>query len=192
MAYYYIYRHVRLDKDEPFYIGIGHNNSKHLRYKRAYQKSSRNKYWKNIVNKTEYLVEILVDGLSKQEGFNSEVWWISFYGRKDLNKGTLVNLTDGGESGEGRINKPVSEETKKKISIAGKNRNVSQETRDKISAAKMGNKSLSGRTRTDSFKERISESNFERWNTPGYKEHMSNKIKEYWKRKKLENGTKDN
>ena len=49
----YVYRHIRLDKNEPFYIGIG----AHL--KRAYEKTKRNKFWYNVVAKTEYNVEIL-------------------------------------------------------------------------------------------------------------------------------------
>jgi hypothetical protein len=33
---------------------------------------------------------------------NKEVEFIKLYGRKDLNKGTLVNLTDSGEGSSGR------------------------------------------------------------------------------------------
>ena len=33
-----LYRHIRLDKNEPFYIGIGN-------IKRAYNKSERNDIW---------------------------------------------------------------------------------------------------------------------------------------------------
>ena len=48
-----VYRHIRLDKNVPFYIGIG--NSKY----RATKKDSRNEIWQNIVSKTNYKVEII-------------------------------------------------------------------------------------------------------------------------------------
>jgi hypothetical protein len=52
----YLYRHIRLDKNEPFYIGIGYNINK--KYKRAHEVINRNQYWKNITSKTQYKVEI--------------------------------------------------------------------------------------------------------------------------------------
>jgi hypothetical protein len=95
----YVYRHIRLDKNEPFYIGIGKDNS----YKRAFEKDKRNKFWKNIVSKTNYEVEILIDDLSWEVACEKEKEFISLYGRKDLNTGTLVNLTNGGDGANGAI-----------------------------------------------------------------------------------------
>ena len=46
-----VYRHRRLDTFEVFYIGIGKTE------KRAYSKKNRNKWWKNIILKTEYSVD---------------------------------------------------------------------------------------------------------------------------------------
>jgi hypothetical protein len=89
----YLYRHIRLDKNEPFYIGIGTD----IEYKRAYNFYNRSNHWKNIINKTQYEVEILLDDLTWEEACQKEIEFITLYGRKDLNKGTLVNLTDGGE-----------------------------------------------------------------------------------------------
>ena len=59
----YLYRHIRIDTNEVFYIGIGGGNKyeKELSYKRAYSKYDRNKYWKNITNKTNYIVEIILN-----------------------------------------------------------------------------------------------------------------------------------
>ena len=53
---YYLYRHIRLDKNEVFYVGIGtkRNNND---YSRAYSKLLRNKWWNNIINKTSYRIE---------------------------------------------------------------------------------------------------------------------------------------
>jgi len=60
----YLYRHIRLDKNEPFYIGIGGFDKTDFEYKRAYDKTRRNNIWKRIINKTDYRVEILMDELS--------------------------------------------------------------------------------------------------------------------------------
>lgn len=89
----YLYRHIRLDKNEPFYIGIGSDEN----YKRAYQKESRNKHWKNIVAKTLYEVEILLDNLTWEEACKKEIEFIALYGRNDLKQGSLVNMTNGGD-----------------------------------------------------------------------------------------------
>ena len=104
-----LYRHIRLDKNEPFYIGIG--NSKH----RAGKKDSRNSIWHNIVAKSPYRVDIIMDNLTWQEACEKEIEFIALYGRKDLKNGTLVNMTDGGE---GCLNVIKTEESKIKISIA--------------------------------------------------------------------------
>lgn len=69
-----------------------------------------------------------------------EVEWIS---RKREEGCRLLNLTDGGEGAPGVI---VSEETRRKKSIATKGRVVSKETGRKISLALMGNR-LSAQTK---------------------------------------------
>jgi hypothetical protein len=105
----YLYRHIRLDNNLPFYIGIGSDNS----YKRAYDKSERTKHWKNIVKSTDYKVEILLDDLQWEEACEKEIEFIKLYGRKDLKEGILCNFTNGGEGNFGRI---LSQATKDKIS----------------------------------------------------------------------------
>lgn len=95
MNNYILYRHIRLDKNEPFYIGISDN------YDRPFSKHSRNKYWKNVIANTDYRVEIILDGLTRNEVEQKEIEFISLYGRKNLGVGTLVNLTDGGTGGLG-------------------------------------------------------------------------------------------
>lgn len=94
MDNYYLYRHIRLDKNEVFYIGIGTKN-------RAYSKNSRNRYWSFITKSTDYEVEIVAENLTRQEAELKEIEFIKLYGRKDLNEGTLCNLTDGGTGGLG-------------------------------------------------------------------------------------------
>lgn len=109
----YVYRHIRLDKNEPFYIGIGNDFTK----KRANEKARRSKLWKKIVAKSDYEVEILFDDITYDEAKLKEIEFISLYGRIDLGNGTLANLTGGGD---GTIN--PSQETRDKISKVNKGR----------------------------------------------------------------------
>ena len=118
---FYIYRHIRLDKNEPFYIGIGtkplHFTFWKREFNRAFSKMGRSNWWKSIVSKTEYEVEILFESDDLEEIKRKEIEFIALYGRKDLGKGTLVNMTDGGDGANGCI---CSEEKKKYLSEKNK------------------------------------------------------------------------
>jgi len=120
---FYIYRHIRPDTNEVFYIGKGNNMDKRISsYSRAKCKNRRHDYWKKIVAKNNglFIVEILFECDTEQQVNEKEIEFISLYGRKDLGKGTLINFTDGGEGAKGVT---MSDELKKKhsISMQGKN-----------------------------------------------------------------------
>ena len=107
----YVYRHIRLDKNVPFYVGVGTDNKGH--YSRAFTKKARNfknTHWGNIIKKTPYEVEIMIDDVPLDFAFKKEKEFISLYGRSDLGKGTLVNKTNGGE---GVLGLRCKEKTKK-------------------------------------------------------------------------------
>ena len=95
----YLYRHIRLDKNEPFYIGIG--SDEEGRYERAQSEESRTEYWHNIANKAGYEVEVILYDLTWEEACEKEKEFIKLYGRKDLKEGTLVNMTNGGQGTPG-------------------------------------------------------------------------------------------
>jgi len=103
----YLYRHIRLDTNKPFYIGIGSDDT----YKRAYHKFNRNYLWNNIVKKTEYVVEIMLEDDDYDFIKLKEIEFIKLYGRKDLKTGFLTNMTDGGQ---GRLSAVFSESEKQK------------------------------------------------------------------------------
>ena len=103
----YVYKHIRPDTNEVFYIGIGTKKN------RINDNKSRNKFWKNIVKKYGIIREIIEDNLTWDEACIREKHWINFYGRKNNKTGILSNMTDGGEGSYGRN---LSIETKKKIS----------------------------------------------------------------------------
>lgn len=107
----YIYRHIRLDNNEPFYIGIGSDvgTTEKNQHTRARVSWCRNNHWINITNKTEYRVEIMLDDITWEEACEKEIFFIKYYGRKDLGEGNLCNLTDGGE---GAFGQKMSDEIK--------------------------------------------------------------------------------
>ena len=167
----YLYRHIRLDKNEPFYIGI----ATHL--KRAYDKSSRkNKIWQSIVNKTPYEIEVLFNDLTREQALEKEKEFIDLYGRIDKKTGTLCNLTDGGEDFTGLWNKgrKASEETKAKQREAAKHKPALTKERNlKISIA------LKNRPKSEEHKRKLSEHFKGKSNGP-WKESQRCKNLEYW------------
>jgi len=164
----YVYRHIRLDKNEPFYIGIGNQPN----HKRAYDYSKNriNKIWLDIVNKSEYEVEVLFDELSWEEACEKEKEFIALYGRKDLKTGSLANMTEGGD---GVIGILFTDEHKRKIGEKSKGRIYSVETRKKMSNAQIGNEKWKLRTITDETKRKISEANKGRIKTEEWLTKMS-------------------
>lgn len=135
----YIYRHIRLDKNEPFYIGIGSDSLG--KFSRAKSKS-RNSIWKNIVSKTEYNIEIILDDLSWEEACLKEKEFISIYGKIYDNSGILANITDGGDGTLGtKWSKErhilISKKMKGRISPM-KGKVCSKEHKQKVSLSKKG------------------------------------------------------
>ena len=88
----YVYRHIRVDKDQPFYIGIGSGEY----YKRARVSKSRNRIWTAIASRTNWFFEILFDNVEVEFAKKKEIEFISLYGRI-IDGGILANLTSGGD-----------------------------------------------------------------------------------------------
>ena len=109
----YIYRHIRLDTNQPFYIGMS------VQRKRPFQKSKREIEWKAIANKTPIRVEILFDDLTKNEAMEKEKELIALY-KRECDGGTLVNKTLGGMGISGFKKQPISETTRLKMSLSRK------------------------------------------------------------------------
>lgn len=145
----YVYRHIRLDKNEPFYIGIANEDS--YTYKRAFNfnHQHRNNYWNNIYNKTEIEVEILFDNITFELAKEKEIEFIDLY-KRTIDGGTLVNLTKGGEGVLGIKNTKItqnrfdwtgkthSEKTKKLMSELGKGRKFTEKHKQNLSLGKRG------------------------------------------------------
>lgn len=125
----YVYKHMRLDNNDVFYIGIG------VRYNRVNSHKSRNVLWKNIVNKYGMVSEIIEDNLTWDEACSREKFWINYYGRKNNDTGNLSNMTDGGEGTYGRV---LTNETKNKIKNSHLGKKLSEEHKMKISEGNKG------------------------------------------------------
>lgn len=111
----YLYRHISLSTNTPFYIGIGSDEDG--LYKRAYNRDSRTKLWKSIA-KNGYEIEIMMDRLSWEEACRKEIEFISLYGRLDIGTGILANMTGGGDGALGHKRKT----TLGKIIVTKRNR----------------------------------------------------------------------
>ena len=158
---FYVYEWIRLDTNEPFYVGKGKGN-------RCYKLTrEKNNHFNNIVNKIPVAVNILHDNLDEQTAFGLEVWYIREY-RDIIGYESMCNMNDGGEGcalrGEnspmyGRCGedspfygKHHTEEARKKISEVSKGHTLSEEARKKISEANKG------KFVSDETKRKISES----------------------------------
>lgn len=139
MKKYYVYQHIREDKNEIFYIGIGTKSEQDLRcntYSRAYSKHIDNNIWLKVVAKTKWKFEILFESDDRKEVEQMEIDLIAKYGRKCDKTGCLANLTLGGESNLGYRHteeaiQKISEKAKKKRGYS--NINFTPELRKKLS-----------------------------------------------------------
>lgn len=139
---YYVYEWIRLDTNEPFYVGKGSGN----RWKKLTR--GNNKHFNNIVKSIPVAVNILHNNLDEQIAFELEIYYIWLY--RDIIGYDMCNINDGGEGdslpgnrnpmyGKHHTNK-TKEKIKEKLSEINSGCNNpfygkrhTQETREKIS-----------------------------------------------------------
>jgi len=140
--HYYTYAYLREDRT-PYYIGKGKEG-------RIYSKQ------KNIKPpKDKSRIIFLKKNLTEGEAFRHEIYMIDVFGRKDLGTGILHNRTDGGEGSSGCI---PSDETRRKLSEAGKGKTLSEEHRRKLSEASKGEKNHNyGKPKSEETRRKLSE-----------------------------------
>jgi group I intron endonuclease len=155
----YVYGDYKFDY-EPFYVGKGINN----RIKDTiYDKSrfKRNKI-KSLREKGIDIITIKIhESVSNTESIEIEKRLISLIGRRDIQKGPLVNTTDGGD---GRLGSTHSDDSKSKISKSRKGKNIGfkhkEETLKLMSLVQMGEgNGFFGKTHSLEFKEASSNRN---------------------------------
>lgn len=86
---YYVYAHYRADTGTIFYVGKGKAN--------RVLSTTRSEFWKSVARKHGVIARIIIDGLQEWAALEIECDLIAKHGRYNEG-GTLVNLTDGGES----------------------------------------------------------------------------------------------
>ena len=116
---FYIYAYLRIN-GTPYYIGKGQG-------KRAWVQHTKNGKGAHTPKDTSRIY-ICESGLTELGAFALERRYIRWWGRKDLGTGILQNMSDGGQGTSG-VKKSVSDETKRKISLANKGRIQSPEER---------------------------------------------------------------
>jgi hypothetical protein len=173
---YYVYEHWRPDRDEPFYVGKGRGYRANLMARRNPHHTAIQKKLHNLGMAVE--VRIIASNLTEEEAFRIEVERIKMWQTAGID---LANKTLGGEGVPGLIfssehrkklgntwrgkkRPPMSEEQKKKISIARKGiksrlgAKLSEETKLKISLSNKGISRGKGKTISASTREKISKS----------------------------------
>ena len=115
---YFVYRHIREDKNEPFYIGIG-TYTKHKNYGRATTTSHRNHLWNEVFSNTTHRVEIIFEAETYKEVHDKEKEFIAIYGRQNKGTGTLVNLNNGGQGLKDYIVSDATKAKEKQLAIVG-------------------------------------------------------------------------
>lgn len=136
--YVYIYYQNTI----PIYVGRGKGNRmyQHLIPSRIKARESilfYNKLNKMLKNNETPIVKVLRNNLTLEESKLVEEIVIQMIGRRDLNNGTLCNLTNGGEGHKGYIK---SEELKNRISQWSKGKKLSKEHVEKLKIANTGKK----------------------------------------------------
>lgn len=125
-----VYRHINLDSNKVFYVGIGTE-------KRAYDYKSRSTAWKTQADISNIETEILLECETREQAYKKEIEFIQLYGRLDKGTGTLVNRTDGGGWLKGAI---WSLERTKKYSDNAKSRGTLKKWQEENGPAVKGKK----------------------------------------------------
>lgn len=127
---HYVYVYFDPSRAEPIYVGMGTGARErhHLKRKDMHPFVQRLQLMKR--EGIGPVISKIVEGLDHELACLVEQEAISKFGRKDLGKGSLLNMTNGGD---GLHNPPI--ETRRKIGEASSKKIMSAEAREKISAA---------------------------------------------------------
>lgn len=187
----YIYGDLKFNY-EPFYIGkgIGDRINQTLYDKSPFKKNKINKLKSQDIEIISYKI---YENLDNKSAIKIEKGLIKKIGRRDLNEGTLVNMTDGGD---GRLNSnhPLSVRLKISESLKGVNigRTHTKETIMKMSKSQTGeNNGFYGNNHTDIVKKSHSD-RVSGFNHPMYNKKHKDETIEFLKDHRKNNISNEN
>lgn len=165
MNNFYTYLYTDPSRNEPIYVGKGKDNRAYVHLKRKDSCHFINRLQKMKREGIEPVITFLCKDVDEELAFLCEVMAIEKYGRKDLGKGPLLNLTDGDDGTSGykhtdedkqrirdkHIGMKHTEKTKKLISELQIGKTHTPESVAKRAA------SNTGKTRTDETRKKMSE-----------------------------------
>lgn len=116
---YYVYIYYDPRDGSPIYVGMGKGGRAFVHWK----KKANNQFFQNVLDKIRSLgcsprIEFAAIDLTKDEANALEFELVALYGRRDLGKGTLTNLTDGGDGAKGLKLSDSQRKTRQKNSQA--------------------------------------------------------------------------
>lgn len=132
---FYIYVYFDPSRDlEAIYVGKGKGKRSHAHLTRTDKHPFTQRLQKMAKLGVIPIIE-RYEGLTEEAAFALEIALIAEIGRKDLSKGTLLNLSDGGEGPNGCV---FSAEAREKIASKQRGRPLPQEHRDNIAKGTKG------------------------------------------------------
>lgn len=202
---FYVYFLIDPRTGIPFYVGKGCGNRMfcHEKFVINGRVPNNNFLLKNRIKellnlKLPIVYEKVYENLDSNQAERIEALYIQCIGRIQTGKGTLLNLTEGGEG-----TNHLTEETKRKISIALTGRTFSDKHRKHLSIQMLNRprsfftriaNSQRGRKHTKETKEKISKNKLQYYKNSENKEFIVSKIRENLKnpevRKKISNSVK--
>ena len=97
-----LYIHRKKTDGTIFYVGIGNPSRPY-----NFHQETRSAFWQKTAAKHGVIVEVLEKNLTPEKAKEKEIYLIKKIGRRDLNEGTLVNHTDGGDGTAGFRNRVI-------------------------------------------------------------------------------------
>lgn len=138
-----VYCYLRESDGTPYYVGVASTSDR-----------PASKYHATKPPRNRQYIRILRQGLTRNQAWEWEKFYIAHYGRKDIGTGILRNQSSGGEGNNGYRHTP---ESKARVSLATKGKKQSEDWVVKRTSQIRGeNNGMYGKTHTAEAREKMS------------------------------------